>query len=176
MQRDALLGMADPVAFRCFKWPAQGGKPHKSFDMEVLGKDQFGTWLWSPPSDRGPGVDYDSFLTLVPVASWWTATWIRYRGTENKLWFDVTTPAVWQSPRLVTMVDLEIDVQRLPDGTIEVLDEDEFLERAAEWGYPPDVIDAAPASAESIVATLARGDEPFDRVAARWLAAVTSVR
>ncbi|MBO0886524.1 MAG: DUF402 domain-containing protein [Acidimicrobiales bacterium] len=137
--------------------------------MELLGQDAFGTWLWSRPSDRGPGADYDSFLTLVPLDRWWTATWIRHRGAENKLWFDITTPAVWHSAHLVTIVDLEIDVQRFPDGTIEVLDEEEFAERADEWGYPPEVIDAATESAESIVASLRKGDEPFDRVAATWL-------
>src|SRR6266550_1666163 len=80
------------VMVEYFKWPDRDRVSYKGFEMEVLGSDAFGHWLWSPPSERPPGADYDSFMTLVATDRWWTATWIRHQGGENKLWVDITTP------------------------------------------------------------------------------------
>ncbi len=159
------------VAIEYFKWPDRDRHPYKGFpSMRLLGKDDHGTWLWSPPQPRQLA-GYDSFMTLVPRHDWWTATWIFQGALREKIWVDIATPAVWRTPRQVTAIDLEIDVQLLPDGIVEVLDEDEFAQRAVEWRYPADIRAAAPDGARRVAKALRERDEPFFAVGDRWLQA-----
>jgi protein associated with RNAse G/E len=55
-------------------------------------------------------------------------------------------------------VDLDLDVMRLRDGSVRVLDEDEFADHRAQ------------ASCDELVRRITSGEEPFVRVAAGWLA------
>ena len=64
----------------------------------------------------------------------------------------------------VTMVDLEVDVQGLPDGTVEVLDEDEFALRCVEWDSPAVVRAVVPKAADLVGSRLVNDDEPFSAV------------
>jgi len=43
-------------------------------------------------------------------------------------------------------IDLDIDVVVWPDGTVEVLDRDDFEVNSVEFGYPPEVIEKAEAA------------------------------
>jgi hypothetical protein len=160
------------VVLEYFKWPHRGSRPYKSYGgMNVLGEDDHGTWLWSSPRPRQVSADYDSFMTLVPHQDCWTATWIFDGLTRNKIWVDITTPPEWRTPTHVTTIDLDIDVQLLSDGRVEVLDEDEFAERAIEWGYPPEIQTTAPAVAQQVAKLLRDGGEPFSATGDAWLSA-----
>jgi protein associated with RNAse G/E len=86
----------------------------------------------------------------------------------------VTTPATWVTPDHVTMVDLEIDVHRLPDGTVEILDEEEFAQRCAEVPYPTLFAEVAPRVGKLLAARLAAGDEPFRAVGEALIASLLS--
>ena len=79
---------------------------------------------------------------------------------------DVITPAVWDGDT-VRMVDLDLDVVRRNDGTVEIADEDEFDEHRVALGYPAHVVD--PARTEAAQSTLREGHEPFGMVGDRWL-------
>jgi hypothetical protein len=159
------------VTLDYFKWPDRTAQPYKGHRaLTLLGEDPHGRWLWCPRGGAPAGADYDSFLTLVPHESWWTATWIFRDDARLKIWVDITTPAVWRTPAHVQTVDLDIDVQLLPDGTVEVLDEDEFAEHAVAWAYPSVVRSAAPAAARFIARALRDLAEPFSTPGERWLA------
>jgi uncharacterized protein len=51
------------------------------------------------------------------------------------------------------MVDLDLDVVRRFDGSAEILDEDEFAEHQARYGYPPEVTGHAERAASARLAT-----------------------
>jgi hypothetical protein len=158
------------VVIDYFKWPDRDAQPYKGHDrLHLIGEDAHGRWLWCPRGSAPSGVDYDSFLTLVPHERWWTATWIFQEQRRLKIWVDITTPAEWPTPDRVTVVDLDIDVQLLPDGAVEVLDEDEFAEHEVAWNYPADVRAAAPAAAQAVARLLRAGGEPFSSVGDTWL-------
>ena len=64
----------------------------------------------------------------------------------------------------VHVVDLDLDVVLLHDGTVELLDEDEFAEHQVRYGYPAEVVAQALATADELLARVAAGDEPFGTV------------
>ena len=83
-------------------------------------------------------------------------------------------------------VDLDLDVIRLPDplppagsapwedppagpGEVFVDDEDEFAEHQVAFGYPLDVVAAAQASCDELVAAVRAGLPPYDGSHQRWL-------
>jgi hypothetical protein len=86
----------------------------------------------------------------------------RPRAGGLEYWYcNVTTPARYDG-ETVRYIDLDLDVRVFADGTLEVLDEDEFLEHSVRMGYPPDVIEEARRAVDELIA-LARGAQfPFD--------------
>ena|SRR5690349_24838975 len=59
------------------------------------------------------------------------------------------------------------------DGRVALWDEDEFDEHRAWWAYPPEVVDAARASADWLLTALADGTEPFAGDYRAWLELVS---
>jgi protein associated with RNAse G/E len=64
--------------------------------------------------------------------------------------------------RLLTFVDLDIDVLVLPDHTYRVLDEDEFAEHAAHYGYSPEVRQRVTRALNELIELIERREFPFD--------------
>jgi protein associated with RNAse G/E len=62
--------------------------------------------------------------------------------------------------RLVT-VDLDIDVIRRRDGTVEVLDRVEFERHRRELGYPAHLVDDVERAAAEVEAAVRSHQEPF---------------
>ncbi|MGA9596202.1 MAG: DUF402 domain-containing protein [Acidimicrobiia bacterium] len=159
----------DTVHIDFRKWD---GRRHWQFTMNRLGEDEYGLWLWSPPGtemqrgdepvQKSPAVN----VKLIPEDKWWTAIWSHERRID--LYVDIITPPVWQGAT-VTMVDLDLDVMRLADGTVEVLDEDEFVRHRAEMEYPPRLVDTARAATARIAIAVESGHEPFGDVGAAWM-------
>lgn len=151
------------------KWD---GSRHWQFAMRRLGEDEHGLWLWSPPGtemQRGYEPVRRSRHTnvkLIPTDKWWTAIW-SHRG-KAQLYVDVITPPRWTGAT-VTMIDIDLDVVRWADGTVEVLDEDEFLEHQQALDYPPRLVDTARAVAARLTLALEAGHEPFETVGAAWM-------
>ncbi len=59
----------------------------------------------------------------------------------SEVYCDITTPARWESDDTVHLIDLDLDVvRRRATGLVELLDEDEFAEHRARFGYPDDVV------------------------------------
>lgn len=160
----------DPVQIDFRKW---GGRLHWQFEMHRLGEDEHGLWLWSPPgSAMQRGTEPVKFskstnVKLIPDGKWWTAIWAWQRNHD--VYVDIIAPPKWDGSR-VEMVDLDLDVVRWSDGTVEVLDEDEFAEHQVVFDYPPRLVDTVRATTAQLALAVDAGHEPFGEVAVRWMA------
>lgn len=151
------------------KWD---GSRHWQFDMRQLGEDDHGLWLWSPPGsamqrgDEPPKSTPSTNIKLIPADKWWTAIW-RWNGAHD-LYVDIITPPRWIGSR-VTMVDIDLDLVRWNDGTVEVLDEDEFEAHQRKYGYPDRLIDTARATTARLAIAVEARHEPFGEVGETWM-------
>jgi predicted RNA-binding protein associated with RNAse of E/G family len=69
----------------------------------------------------------------------------------------------------VSFIDLVLDVVRLPDGTVTVLDEDELDSLVAECSIPLDAVSRARLACDEVAEMLREDIEPFGEVWADWL-------
>ena len=142
-------------------------RPHWRFDMMLLDKDEWGTWLWTPPgstAQRGddPARTFGHLnVKLIAPGQWWTAMW--NDGSKYDLYVDIITPPGWGSDR-VTMIDLDLDLIRISSGHVIVDDEDEFAAHQLAYGYPQPVIDKARSTADDLHQLIQQGQEPFATV------------
>lgn len=154
------------------KW---GGKPHYRFEVDLLGRDDHGTWLAVRPpvpfeGPEYPGVYEHRFAILVPEDKWWLATF--YADSPDlgfQIYVDIATPTTWTSETHFTAVDLDLDVVLRFDGTLFVDDEDEFEEHRVHYGYPADVIEMARRTTDEMLEAVRARHEPFGDVWRRWL-------
>jgi SAM-dependent methyltransferase len=156
------------------KWD---GRLHWHFDLDVLGEDAYGLWLAARPGcvlQRGSEpsrVERDGVACLVPHVG----RWIAYFNLSNDppVYIDVTDlPVV--ADGIVRAIDIDLDVVRLPDGTVFIDDEDEFVEHQALFAYPPDVVAATRATADALAADVRGRVEPFGDASLPWLARVAA--
>lgn len=166
--------MSEVVQVRFSKWD---GTPHWAFDMERLGEDDHGRWLWAAAGTelhRGtePSIfARHGFIKLVTPGLWWTSVWNQgpWSGDRSiRTYVDVITPAIWDGDT-VRMVDLDLDVVHRSDGTVEVDDEDEFNEHRTTMAYPDSIVDKARTETARLAIAVERGIEPFGSVGDRWL-------
>ncbi len=160
-----------PVTVQYFKYP---DLLHWRLDTFQLGEDEFGAWLAIPTGatmQRGHEAERtmnrDAVLLIAPDR-WWS---LIYNGPNDdiEVYVDIVTPAVWERPDRVTMFDLDLDVVRRQDGTVEILDEDEFDDHRVSRSYPQRLVDGARTATAAIYLALERREEPFEAVAAGWL-------
>ena len=112
-----------------------------------------------------------AFVVVIPPHGWWQA---EFYGSESRyaVYGNVGTPVEWDDDRLTT-IDLDLDVVTHQDGTVEVVDEDEFIDHQREFGYPEHVVATARATAAWLTLAMERGDEPFGSVGHTWLRTAT---
>lgn len=152
------------VPMRFGKW---GGHPHWEMDVRYLGSDEFGDWLGSPAGMpmRRPGMeswtDAESAY-LVPRDQDFVAAF-NGRGVPVAIYVDVTDRPWWDGTTM-RAVDLDLDVVKGWDGSVIVDDEDEFADHQVELGYPAEVVVAAQASCDALVAAITAGLEPWATV------------
>jgi hypothetical protein len=155
------------------KWPDQ---LHWQLEARRLGDDEHGTWLHVPEltvARRGlepPRRLEAGFVACVPRDAWWLIEYY-WADPRHELYVNIGTPPAWDGTR-VHQVDLDLDVVRNLDGTVAILDEDEFRENQVGLAYPPDLVEQARAAAMRAADMVRRRDEPFDTAARRWLAVV----
>ncbi len=168
------------------KW---GGHPHWEYDAVVLGEDEHGLWLGFPAGTTytRPGHSFvgerDAVGIVPPGVAWHLATfysqggpqWPALGGSEVEVYVDMTTPAEWDGHTL-RAVDLDLDVVRGHNGTVIVDDEDEFAEHQVAYGYPADVVAAASASCEAVLAAVRGGHAPYDGTCETWLEVLRTLR
>lgn len=148
------------------------GSVHYEFDTYLIDHVDGRLRLWIPegtPNDgyRGPAVfeadalaiffpgdadrGFNAFLHALP-----------YPGGEMVIASDMLMDAHLDGDTL-RWIDLDLDVEVYEDGRVTLVDEDEFAEHQLRYRYPPEVIAAAEASAQTALQLARTGDAPFDR-------------
>lgn len=154
------------------------GSLHWQLALRRLGQDEHGTWVGAPGGgtarrgDEPPvPIGHDHVLLIPPRAGWVARFNAEPHHTE--VYCDLTTVPVWPNPGEVTMVDLDLDVCRMrSDGSVRLLDADEFAAHQHRYGYPDEVIVEATRTAAWLQTVLGDGTEPFAGGYRRWLAKV----
>jgi protein associated with RNAse G/E len=148
--------------------------------MQYLGEDEHGVWTGLPGNgfmqkgDEPPVPLPHANVGLFPRTGWWTG-WFNGLPQHVEVYCDITTPVRWIGAGEVTMIDLDLDVARnRADGSVHLLDEDEFADHQRRYGYPAEVIEEAQNAARWLMAALGDGTEPFATVYRHWLARVVS--
>jgi hypothetical protein len=175
------MSLAPGTRVRCemTKW---GGRPHWRYEAVVLGEDDHGTWLGfaAGTAYSRPGSSFVADRPHVGVVprggAWHLATFYRGEGhrwpklghSGVQVYVDMTSPAEWDGLTL-RAVDLDLDVVRGFNGTVIVDDEDEFAEHQVAFDYPADVVAAAEASRDAVLAAVQAGHPPYDGTSDRWL-------
>ena len=152
------------------KW---GGRPHWEYDGVFLGTDAYGEWLGFPVGTfyRRPGMEFVATFggaMLVPAGGAAYLAAFNDAAAKAAVYVDMATPAEWDGS-VLRSVDLDLDVVRLPDGTVFLDDADEFAEHRVLYGYPDDVVAMAEATAAEVLAAVQAGVPPYDGSAERWL-------
>ncbi len=88
-------------------------------------------------------------------------------GTFRNWYCNINMPPVFNDMTL-DYVDLDIDILIWPDGRVIVLDEDEFEENAAAYGFGDDVRTNAAAARTELLGLIERRESPFDLGAATF--------
>ncbi len=152
------------------KWPDQ---LHWQYEAQRLGEDEHGVWLHVPRGtianrgDQPPLAVPYGFVTLVPGGAWWLGEFY-WDNPRHSVYVNIGTPPEWHGDR-VTQVDLDLDVIRRPDGTVETVDEDEFLDHQVRFAYPQELIAATRVATAAAAELLIAGIEPFGIASRRWL-------
>lgn len=156
------------------KWP---DRRHWQLEASRLGVDEYGTWIHipsgtiaqrghEPPRSIGVG-----FVALVPLEAWWIVEFYVHHP-RHSVYVNIGTPPVWNVDALM-MIDLDLDVVRTLDGTVELLDEDDFVAHQVQHSYPTALVDRARAAADAAAFSLDGRVEPFGCVAELWIGAVS---
>ncbi|MDX6272370.1 MAG: uncharacterized protein QOD28_3593 [Acidobacteriota bacterium] len=82
-------------------------------------------------------------------------------GALRNYYCNINLPAEFDG-RVLTFIDLDIDVLVAPDFSLRILDEDEYASNAARYDYPADVRAAVPRALAELLARIERRDYPFD--------------
>ncbi len=150
------------VRIRFLKWP---DTLHWHFSGERITADGHGVWMGGRVGEtarRGaeaPIVFRHDWVKVIVPGAWWSAIW----NASGVCYVDIVTPPRWNGD-VVSMIDLDLDVYRHPDGRVEVMDEDEFDEHRMTLGYPQQVVDMTRTTTAQVVLAIERGDEPFATV------------
>jgi len=158
------------------KW---GGEQHWRYVLDPLGDDEYGWWYGGRAGitmQRGHEAPIrlpHDFVTLVPCTGQWIASWNDPTKARVAIYVDVTTRPI-RDDHSVHAVDLDLDVVRLHDGTVQVLDEDEFAAHQVIYHYPPEIITQALITTGDLVKRITAGVEPFGAIGDRWLAGFTT--
>lgn len=150
------------------------GSLHWHLTMGYLGEDEHGVWVGTGPGNTmrkgaGPEVPIPhANIGLFPPGAWWTA-WFNGEPHRLEVYCDITTPPEWPSAGEVTMVDLDLDVCRMrADGSVHLLDEDEFETHQRLYSYPDEVVASAQKAAAFLQEALSEGAEPFSEIYRSW--------
>lgn len=149
------------------------GTPHRQMDVFVLGHDTHGLWVGSVPGDkarRGDGkwvaVDHTR-VRLFPRDQWWSALFNDHPH-ETEIYCDIATPATF-ADNTVTSVDLDLDIRRMRDGSVRVMDEHEFEAHQVKYNYPSHIVDTARQACAWVTSNITSA-EPFTTAYKPYLA------
>ena len=116
-------------------------------------------------------IEHDLLGTIsagtISTEYYWLDRWynvFRFSDTENRLksyYCNVNQPPHFDG-RVLSYIDLDIDVLVAPDLTYKILDVDDFEENARLYNYPPDVQMNARAALDQLIEMIETGEFPFN--------------
>ena len=133
-----------------------------------------GTLEYSARTQRWEAMT-DGLLLLFFTNRWYNVWHIAdQRSHFNRIYANIALPARWLDEHTLEWVDLDLDIRVHMDGSIVLLDEDEFLENQQRMAYPPAVVTQARAAAQEALDLCEQGRYPFDHAVqvARYVAMV----
>lgn len=174
-----------------FQWRKWDGSPHWRGEGVYLGADEWGDWIGQPvgwTSDR-PGKSFvaeSPNVTLVPRVNPAQKVLLLPEGSTDyaltvhrghpramRVYIDLAWDVRWsdEEPLLATAIDMDLDVVRhLDERGTRIVDQDEWEEHAAEFGYPADVMAHLEARAAEFETQVRAQQPPFDDATAdAWL-------
>lgn len=161
-------GTAIPVASTKYD-----GSLHYRHTMRVVDDRGDRLRVWAPAgtvfhSYRGRYAATRHFLMLhYSDRDWnlevmWEPDW-----TPNKHYINIALPSTWRDGTL-RFVDLDLDISWWADGTINLLDEDEFAEHRERFGYPQWLVDRAWDAVDEVRGLISARNTPFDESLYAW--------
>jgi uncharacterized protein len=111
-----------------------------------------GTWEAAP----------DGLLEYYFKQKWYNVWHICEQNSGiNHIYANITMPATLQD-NVLTWIDLDLDLRVHLDGSLELLDEDEFVENSVRFAYPPSVIEQARAAVDELTVCYQQQRFPFN--------------
>lgn len=105
----------------------------------------------------------DGLLLLFFTNRWYNVWHIAdQRSHFNRIYANIALPAHWLDDNTLEWIDLDLDIRVHMDGSLELLDEDEFLENQQRFAYPSQVVAQARAAAQAALDLCERQRYPFD--------------
>ena len=157
------------IEVRNFKWPR---RPTAVAVACLLSEDVFGRWLGVASGNPGwaaggshSGVFERSFIKLVPHGTFWTAC---FNPGDPVVDVDIVLPVRWVDD-VLEEVDLELDILRFANGSVQVRDQEAFGYMREAWTMPDDIGAQAEETCERVCALVEFGAEPFGEVGRLWL-------
>jgi predicted RNA-binding protein associated with RNAse of E/G family len=169
------------------RWP---DRVSEQWEEVALGEDEYGVWGCLPPLasveiSNGDVVRFRyPVLLCYPKDRWWVAIFrpgseriaeihhpdgtVHAVESPEQIYVHMATPAALTEEG-VSFFDLVLDVIRLPDRTVTVLDEDELESHVAEGSIPLDAVANARLACDEIAEMLREDIEPFGEVWTDWL-------
>jgi protein associated with RNAse G/E len=110
------------------------------------------TWLQTP----------DGLLEIYLKRKWYNIWHIAVQNSyTNLMYVNIAMPAVLDGDKL-EWVDLELDYRIHLDGSIQLMDEDEFDQNQQRYKYPPELIEQVHAACREVEHGLKQKKFPFD--------------
>lgn len=159
-----------PVTLQFFKYP---DTPHWRHDLTYLGEDEHGVWLGAPLGtiiQRGaedPMSWHNPFVQLIQPGRPWIPIF-NVDPDRTEIYVDITTVPTRPRPDRFEAIDVDLDVVKLVDGSIRILDEDEFIEHQTQLGYPRWLIDQTRSTTAEVAVAVELGTTPFDGAHLPW--------
>ena len=144
-------------------------------------RDEYESYLYSEDAEKvvtfsPPGTPYfwqkqnawltstDGLLEVYYKQAWYNVWHICEQNSHaNRMYINIAMPAILQDG-VLTWTDLDLDLRVHMDGSLELLDEDEFQENLIAMHYPPAVIAQAYAACDHLKACYAGTRYPFTHV------------
>lgn len=166
-----MISPGQPTAARVAIHHARAGdRPRFSYPVEVL--------RWRPchvivSGVFGPEVEGRSPIFRpgdVTAEFFWRDRWWNviagYRPDSGALtgyYCNVAKTPRWRAEPapVIAYTDLDLDIIVFPDGRYELHDEDEFVQYAAQFGYPARTVERARRTVDELIARIERRAHPF---------------
>lgn len=113
-------------------------------------------------------IEHDLLGTIVrgtiSTEYYWLDRWynvFRFNTRAARFYCNVCTPPTFDG-RVLSYVDLDIDVLVKPDFTYQVLDREDFADNTLRYGYPVEVQENAQAALAELIGLIESRSFPFD--------------